>query len=127
MPHFASGCFLSPVAKCPLSVPGAMQLQVTLGRFHHDSQGFRGIRILSGSGTAIVTQCVLREVLVITGEEIRRLRGKESQAEFAHRLGVSASTVCRWEASDTRPSPLALRSLMKLRKRAAALSTALKT
>ena len=64
---------------------------------------------------------------MLTGEEIRRLRGKESQAEFAHRLGVSASTVCRWEASDTKPSPLALRSLLKLRKRAAALSAAVRT
>ncbi|HEV8485588.1 MAG TPA: helix-turn-helix domain-containing protein [Blastocatellia bacterium] len=61
---------------------------------------------------------------MVTGEEIRRLRGKESQAEFAHRLGVSASTVCRWEASETRPSPLALRSLLKFRKREPALSKA---
>ena len=60
--------------------------------------------------------------MAITGNEIRLLRGQESQAEFAHRLGVSASTVCRWEANETRPSPLALRNLMKLRKRTIALS-----
>ena len=88
--------------------------------------GFRETVLPPDSGTAIVTIKAFskKEVWVITGDEIRRLRGKESQAEFAHRLGVSASTVCRWEASGTRPSPLALRSLLKLRKRAAALSTA---
>ena len=54
VPHFASQCLLSPVAKCPPSVPNAMQLQEPQPRFHHDSRGFRSISIFAASGTAIV-------------------------------------------------------------------------
>ena len=52
-----------------------------------------------------------------TGDLIRSVRGILTQAEFARRLGVSTSTVARWEGDETRPSPLALRRIVRLAKR----------
>ena len=124
MPLFASNWPFAAGANCPSRIPCAMRLQP--GRFEFIPIHRISVEVvLPGSGTAIViTKPFFREVSVITGDEIRLLRGQDSQAEFAHRLGVSASTVCRWETGDTRPSPLALRNLLKLRKRAAALAAA---
>ncbi len=34
---------------------------------------------------------------MITGEQIKQARGRESQARFGARLGVNQSTVHRWE------------------------------
>ena len=52
----------------------------------------------------------------LSGADIRRLRGVLTQAEFASRVGVTVSTVARWEADMTRPSPLAMRRLARLAK-----------
>jgi DNA-binding transcriptional regulator YiaG len=55
------------------------------------------------------------------GQAIRMLRTGMglTQEEFAHRLGVTLSTVNRWENNKSAPSRLALKQLNKL-------STALK-
>jgi len=51
--------------------------------------------------------------------EIRGLRISLdlSQQKFAEKLGVSITTVVRWETGITEPSPLALEKLLRLKKR----------
>jgi len=53
----------------------------------------------------------------LTGEEIRALRERLgwSQEQMAQRLGVSFTTVNRWERGRFRASPLAERELRRLR------------
>jgi DNA-binding transcriptional regulator YiaG len=48
--------------------------------------------------------------------QIRALRNRLglTQEEFAHRLGVTFSTVNRWENGHAKPSKLALRALRSL-------------
>jgi DNA-binding transcriptional regulator YiaG len=48
---------------------------------------------------------------------VRRLRRAygETQEEFAHRCGVTVSTMCRWEMGHARPSKLAQRVLAQLK------------
>jgi len=48
--------------------------------------------------------------------DIKELRLKLglSQEEFAHKLGVTLSTVNRWEKGHFKPSKLALKALKKL-------------
>jgi transcriptional regulator with XRE-family HTH domain len=55
----------------------------------------------------------------IKGDGIRNLRGKLgwSQEELARRVGVSLSSVQRWEKSGTQPSRLALRELERVLRR----------
>lgn len=52
------------------------------------------------------------------GSEVRSLRRrlKLTQESFADRLGVSKTTVARWEIDQVRPSPLALARLSDLKK-----------
>ena len=45
-----------------------------------------------------------------------RKKLKLTQEQLAHKLGVSFTTVNRWETGKTKPSPLALRELEKLSK-----------
>ena len=46
-----------------------------------------------------------------TPKQIRKLRGKMTQVEFAARLDVSPSTVSRWERGDRRPHRHCIRAL----------------
>ncbi len=54
----------------------------------------------------------------MTGEEIKKIRKSLNltQEEFAHQLGVTLSTVNRWETKKTRASRLAKREIMRLAK-----------
>ena len=51
-----------------------------------------------------------------SGEEIREFRRKMTmtQEELAHQLGVTVSTVNRWENGHTKPSKLAMQSLERI-------------
>jgi DNA-binding transcriptional regulator YiaG len=51
-----------------------------------------------------------------SGEEIREFRSKMAmtQEELAHQLGVTVSTVNRWENGHTKPSKLAMQSLERI-------------
>ena len=51
-----------------------------------------------------------------SGEEIREFRRKMpmTQEELAHLLGVTVSTVNRWENGHTKPSKLAMQSLDRI-------------
>ena len=51
-----------------------------------------------------------------TGRQIRDLRRKlnMTQEEFAHALGITVSTVNRWENSHSEPSKLARASIVAL-------------
>ncbi len=51
-----------------------------------------------------------------TGKQIRELRVKldMTQEEFAHSLGITVSTVNRWENSHSEPSKLARASIVGL-------------
>ena len=55
----------------------------------------------------------------MTPQEIRALRDRLgwSRERMAHELGVSASTIVRWEAGTTRPSNLAVQALGRLTRR----------
>lgn len=55
-----------------------------------------------------------------TAEDIRKLRESlgMTQEELAYEVGVSFSTVSRWETGRGEPSRLARRQLDRLRKRA---------
>ena len=53
----------------------------------------------------------------MTPEQIKAIRGKRSQAEFAKYLGVRQATVSEWETGKTKPSPMAIRLLQTIRKR----------
>lgn len=55
------------------------------------------------------------------GVQIRALRDRLgfTQEDFAHALGVTVSTVNRWENSHATPSKLALRALQSLDSRPA--------
>jgi transcriptional regulator with XRE-family HTH domain len=45
---------------------------------------------------------------LVRGEELRRLRGSETQAAFAERLGVHANTLARYERDELAiPEPVA--------------------
>ena len=59
-------------------------------------------------------------VEVNTAEDVRQLREslRMTQEEFAREVGVSFSTVSRWERGRGEPSRLARRQIDKLRKRA---------
>jgi len=46
-----------------------------------------------------------------------RLRRDLSQQKFAEKLGVSITTVVRWENGIAKPSPLALEKLLRLKRR----------
>jgi DNA-binding transcriptional regulator YiaG len=50
--------------------------------------------------------------------DIRKIRKKLrlTQEQLAQRLGVSFTTVNRWETDKTKPSPLALKGLERLSK-----------
>ena len=61
---------------------------------------------MSGDGT----KAAIRSLRVTSGL---------TQEELARQLGVSLSTVCRWEQGRSRPSRLALASLEHLRARLA--------
>ena len=52
----------------------------------------------------------------ITGQEIKSVRNRLglTREEFAHRLGVTFSTVNRWENGHAKPSRLAARALRSL-------------
>jgi DNA-binding transcriptional regulator YiaG len=52
----------------------------------------------------------------MTPKEIKKLRKNLglSQEHFAHKLGVSVGTVCRWEGGKVKPSPLALEKLKEV-------------
>lgn len=52
----------------------------------------------------------------ITGQEIRSVRNRLglTQEEFAARIGVTFSTVNRWENGHAKPSRLAARALRSL-------------
>jgi transcriptional regulator with XRE-family HTH domain len=59
-----------------------------------------------------------RIVNLVTGEELRRLRGTETQTAFAERLGVHANTLARYERDDlTIPEPVARLAKLLTRKR----------
>ena len=49
-----------------------------------------------------------------TPTPIKMLRGNRTQAEFGKRLGVSDSTICRWEARQAAPGPGHSQRLSKL-------------
>ena len=52
----------------------------------------------------------------VRGEELRRLRGKETQAAFAERLGVHANTLARYERDDLAiPEPVARLAMLLTR------------
>lgn len=55
----------------------------------------------------------------MTRQEIRDLRDRLgwSRERLAQELGVSASTIVRWEAGATRPSNLATQALERLTRR----------
>ena len=55
----------------------------------------------------------------MTAEDIKLLRKKLklTQAELASKLGVSITTIARWEGKKSRPSQLARRQLARLQKR----------
>jgi len=52
----------------------------------------------------------------MTGKEIREIRFKLglTQAELAHKVGVTISSVKRWENNKQSPSPLAERAIHSL-------------
>lgn len=58
-------------------------------------------------------------IYLMKSSEIRnlRIRLNLSQQKFAEKLGVSITTVVRWENSIANPSPLALEKLIRLKKR----------
>jgi putative transcriptional regulator len=47
----------------------------------------------------------------------RRIALGLTQEQFAAKIGVTVSTVNRWENSKTKPSPLALRRIKELQKK----------
>jgi len=55
----------------------------------------------------------------MNGEDIKQLRKtlKLTQAELASKLGVSVTTIARWEGKKARPSQLAKRQLARLQRR----------
>jgi len=59
-----------------------------------------------------------RIVILVTGKALRRLRGSETQAVFAARLGVHANTLARYERGDlATPEPVALLAKLLTRER----------
>ena len=63
--------------------------------------------------------CSCDNIYCVRPSEIRRLRIRLnlSQQKFAEKLGVSITTVVRWENSIANPSPLALEKLLRLKRR----------
>ena len=53
----------------------------------------------------------------MSGIDIKRFREKLglTQAAFAAKLGVAVHTVCRWETSFSKPSPLAIEKIKQLK------------
>jgi transcriptional regulator with XRE-family HTH domain len=45
---------------------------------------------------------------------IKRLRGKRTQEQFAHLIGVPKNTVWRWEAGHAAPAPASTKKLSQL-------------
>jgi transcriptional regulator with XRE-family HTH domain len=59
-----------------------------------------------------------RIVVPVNGEALRRLRGSETQAVFAARLGVHANTLARYERGDLAiPEPVARLAKLLTRER----------
>lgn len=56
----------------------------------------------------------------MTADEVRELRRRlaMTQQQFSNKLGVSMSTVQKWEAGTTRPRGLSRRALRKLARKA---------
>ena len=54
----------------------------------------------------------------MTAQEIKELRIRLglTQEQFAQKVGVSFATLNKWERGKTKPSPLALKVLVKLAK-----------
>jgi putative transcriptional regulator len=55
--------------------------------------------------------------MVMDAETIKELRAKSKMTRqtFAEKIGVSISTVARWEKGDGKPSPLALDRLNQMK------------
>jgi DNA-binding transcriptional regulator YiaG len=55
----------------------------------------------------------------VTAADIRRLRQREglTQEQFARLLGVTWTTISRWENGKSKPSPLAVSQLTRLNRR----------
>lgn len=65
-------------------------------------------------GTLPLTSVIASGIIAIM--EIKKIRDRlgMSQEEFAHRVGVSFTTVNRWERGKSKPSPMAQASIRQL-------------
>ena len=52
-----------------------------------------------------------------TSQRVRRLRGKRTQAEFGHLIGVPKNTIWRWEAGYSKPDAVRAGRLSRLAKK----------
>lgn len=57
---------------------------------------------------------ILRVAITSISQLIKAARDGRSQADFAHELGVSQSTLCRYENGDTNPKAEVIERCMRL-------------
>jgi len=64
----------------------------------------------------VIVKLLHQEIKNMDGSEIKQVRQSmgQTQEEFAHQLGVTLSTVNRWENKKTAPSRLAVKQIKML-------------